>query len=150
MARNAADAAEAASQADNASNHGADVMAQPVASIEALATEVNRVAETVSALARGSANISTVLEVIQGVAEQTNLLALNAAIEAARAGDQGRGFTVVASEVRPLASRTQESTQEIENIIASLNTSATAQSAQQLSDFSQQLEARIEQFRLAD
>jgi methyl-accepting chemotaxis protein len=126
VARNAAEAAEAANQADNASNRGSDVMAQTIASIEALASEVNRVAETVNALARGSASIATVLEVIQGVAEQTNLLALNAAIEAARAGEQGRGFAVVASEVRSLASRTQESTQEIEKIIGSLNSSASA------------------------
>jgi methyl-accepting chemotaxis protein len=92
--------------------------------MESLADVVTRAAEAISALEVESNRIGAVLEVIKGIAEQTSLLALNAAIEAARAGESGRGFAVVASEVRNLASRTQQSTGEIEAMIASLQSSA--------------------------
>ncbi len=93
--------------------------------IEAVASEVDDMAKELELLQEGSARIGSVLDVIRGIADQTNLLALNAAIEAARAGDQGRGFAVVADEVRALASRTQESTVEIQSMVEGLQTKST-------------------------
>jgi methyl-accepting chemotaxis protein len=89
-----------------------------------LVADLNKSAEVIKNLADNAANVSSVLDVIRGIAEQTNLLALNAAIEAARAGEQGRGFAVVADEVRTLAQRTQDSTAEIENILDSVKSGA--------------------------
>lgn len=124
VATNAASAAEETKQADQKAGQGANVVRSVVGSIEALASEVEQSAEIIGRVERESENIGTVLEVIRGIAEQTNLLALNAAIEAARAGEQGRGFAVVADEVRNLAQRTQQSTTEINEMIQRLQASS--------------------------
>lgn len=109
---------------DAASTDGQQVMANNLGSIGALADGINNTNEVVQRLAGNTESVGTVLDVIGGIAEQTNLLALNAAIEAARAGEQGRGFAVVADEVRHLAQRTQDSTQEIQSIINSVQAAA--------------------------
>ncbi|MEK2612082.1 methyl-accepting chemotaxis protein [Pseudomonas shirazensis] len=120
VARNAEQASEAALAADQQAREGERVVGEAIAQIERLASEVNNSSEAMNQLKGESDKIGSVLDVIKAVAQQTNLLALNAAIEAARAGEAGRGFAVVADEVRSLAQRTQQSTEEIEALIASL------------------------------
>jgi len=124
VAKNAIAAAEAAKQADIQADEGRNIVTKTIDSIDALASEVDKAADVINKVEHDSEKIGSVLAVIQGIAEQTNLLALNAAIEAARAGEQGRGFAVVADEVRTLASRTQQSTQEIQAMIESLQSGA--------------------------
>ncbi|MET0774948.1 MAG: methyl-accepting chemotaxis protein [Pseudomonas mandelii] len=122
VARNAEEASEAAVAADQQAREGDKVVGEAIAQIERLALEVGNSTAAMGDLKRESDKIGSVLDVIKSVAQQTNLLALNAAIEAARAGEAGRGFAVVADEVRSLAQRTQKSTEEIEELIVGLQT----------------------------
>lgn len=122
VAANARNAAEAAQQADDRAGEGKSIVNTTISAIDHLSSEIARAAAAINEVGSDSDNIGGVLDVIRGIAEQTNLLALNAAIEAARAGEQGRGFAVVADEVRTLASRTQSSTAEIQKMIERLQT----------------------------
>ncbi|WKC46608.1 methyl-accepting chemotaxis protein [Pseudomonas veronii] len=139
VARNAEQASVAASEADAQARAGDKVVAEAIAQIERLSSEVGRSAEAMNKLEQESGRIVKIMDVIKAVAEQTNLLALNAAIEAARAGEAGRGFAVVADEVRGLAQRTQQSTEEIESLVAGLQggtrqVSSIMQSSRELTD----------------
>jgi len=120
VARNTTDASAAATLADQQARHGSTVVKQATLQISELAMAIEELGGAMNVLTQDSEQIGKVIDVIKAVAEQTNLLALNAAIEAARAGEQGRGFAVVADEVRSLAQRTQDSTKEIEALIVTL------------------------------
>jgi len=124
IARNAEQAFSVASDAANQATEGEHEVRETVSQVNGLAREVSQSMTIIQSLQQETTNIGTALDVIKSVAEQTNLLALNAAIEAARAGEQGRGFAVVADEVRSLAQRTQSSAQEIETLVTSLQSSA--------------------------
>jgi methyl-accepting chemotaxis protein len=139
--QNTSDEAEAANVQIAECSKIVDVSTQ---SFEKTSTQIHAVSETISSLHQSSSSISSVVDVIQGIAEQTNLLALNAAIEAARAGEQGRGFAVVADEVRSLAQRTQQSTQEIEVMVNQLQLNSNS-AFEQINDAHQHVTQSVEQ-----
>jgi methyl-accepting chemotaxis protein len=126
VARNAVSTAEASSDSSRLAHEGRDRVKHTVSALKSMTDEFSRTSMLISSLAEQSKDIGKVLDVIRAIAEQTNLLALNAAIEAARAGEAGRGFAVVADEVRALAHRTQVSTQEIEQMISKVQGGTSA------------------------
>ena len=144
VAKHAKEAAKAASTANDESTNGRQIVSNAVNTINTLAGAITSSAEAIQRVEADSDRIGTVLDVIRGIAEQTNLLALNAAIEAARAGEQGRGFAVVADEVRTLASRTQESTQEIQTMIESLQ-AGSKEAVQLMEQSHEQAHSGVEQ-----
>lgn len=125
VSQNASETASSAKVAQESSEQASSKLSETINELGLLDTEISNASDVIEELGKDSANIGSVLEVIRGIAEQTNLLALNAAIEAARAGEQGRGFAVVADEVRSLASKTQESTANIDSMISRLQSAST-------------------------
>jgi len=148
VTNNISQTAEAAHKAFEETTAGDEVVKQTVKSIRAFADQISEVAGAIHQLEQDSENIGTVVDVIKGIADQTNLLALNAAIEAARAGEQGRGFAVVADEVRTLAGRTQESTEEINQMVERLQ-SGSRQSVSLMNDSKEQIQEVVEQAKSA-
>jgi len=148
VSRNAHQAADAANHANQETVKGNRVLESAIGAIHSLSDRIDTAGQVIRRVETDSAAIGSVLDVIRGIAEQTNLLALNAAIEAARAGEQGRGFAVVADEVRSLAQRTQESTQEIRGMIERLQDGAR-QAVRSMADGSDEMERTMAQASLA-
>lgn len=143
VSSNATNASHSAQTADESALGGQQVVNETINSIQSLQEGVNKAADVIEQLDRDSEHIGTVINVIKEIADQTNLLALNAAIEAARAGEQGRGFSVVADEVRTLANRTQQSTDEIQAMIEKLQSGAR-QAVQEMERSREQTDATVE------
>lgn len=148
IARSANDAASSAREADTHTSSGREAVETTVDAIRNLAEQVHKITQVIDKVADDSNNISRVVEVIGSIAEQTNLLALNAAIESARAGEHGRGFSVVADEVRTLASRTQQSTKEIQGMIERLQ-SATSEAVTSMNKGRDDVDATVEKAQVA-
>ena len=148
VARNAVSTSEASGQSNQAAREGRDRVMDTVGAIQTMTQDVQTTAVMIEGLATQGRDIGKVLDVIRAIAEQTNLLALNAAIEAARAGEAGRGFAVVADEVRALAHRTAQSTQEIEKMVAGIQ-NGTGEAVQSMQQSNQRSQATLEMARAA-
>ncbi|MBT9302740.1 MULTISPECIES: methyl-accepting chemotaxis protein [Pseudomonas] len=148
VARNAVSTSEASAQSNQAAREGRDRVVETVEAIQTMTQDVQNTSVLIEGLATQGRDIGKVLDVIRAIAEQTNLLALNAAIEAARAGEAGRGFAVVADEVRALAHRTQQSTQEIEKMVAGIQ-NGTGDAVQSMQQSNQRTQSTLEMARAA-
>ncbi|WP_390897277.1 methyl-accepting chemotaxis protein [Pseudomonas grimontii] len=148
VARNAVSTSEASNQSNQAARLGRDRVVETVGAIQTMTQDVQNTAAMIEGLATQGRDIGKVLDVIRAIAEQTNLLALNAAIEAARAGEAGRGFAVVADEVRALAHRTAQSTQEIEKMVAGIQ-NGTGEAVQSMQQSNQRTQDTLEMARAA-
>ena len=148
VARNAVSTSEASGQSDQAAREGRDRVMETVGAIQTMTQDVQNTSAMIEGLAAQGRDIGKVLDVIRAIAEQTNLLALNAAIEAARAGEAGRGFAVVADEVRALAHRTAQSTQEIEKMVAGIQ-NGTGEAVQSMQQSNQRSQTTLEMARAA-
>ncbi|MEO8492413.1 methyl-accepting chemotaxis protein [Pseudomonas sp.] len=148
VARNAVSTSEASSESNKAAREGRDRVVETVGAIQTMTQDVQNTSVLIEGLASQGRDIGKVLDVIRAIAEQTNLLALNAAIEAARAGEAGRGFAVVADEVRALAHRTAQSTQEIEKMVAGIQ-NGTGEAVQSMQQSNQRTHTTLEMARAA-